>query len=199
MSKPIAEQTNSLSIFWLKKYGYLPQKDGVRCGGIKWRYGLSGAESSISFIVTTNLHNTLSRKQGVQLKYTHTDRWTGETREMNYRVPLTTTPCNYGGVRYWFRCPLSKNDVHCGRRVGVLYSVSKYFGCRHCADVAYQTQMYGGKFRPSSVTEPDIRRLEEDIKTYYYNGKPTRKYGRLMEMRRKLDRDMAIAIGMLEK
>ena len=32
-------------------------------------------------------------------------------------VLLETTPCHYGGNRYWFRCPAKE----CGRRVAVLY------------------------------------------------------------------------------
>ncbi len=50
-----------------------------------------------------------------------TDRQTGEKTDYDYRIPLATTPCNLGGVRWWFICAVSKNGVYCGRRVGKLY------------------------------------------------------------------------------
>lgn len=52
------------------------------------------------------------------------------------RVLLDTTPCNYGGVRYWFLCPASG----CCRRVAILYLGGRYPACRHCLRLAYRTQ-----------------------------------------------------------
>jgi len=53
-------------------------------------------------------------------------------------VELTTTDLPWGGVRYWFVCPLQG----CYRRVGCLYLPpgGKYFGCRHCYDLSYESQ-----------------------------------------------------------
>lgn len=59
-----------------------------------------------------------------------------EWESLDYPVRLQTTPCNYGGVRYWFSCPAS----NCGRRVAVLYLGGKIFACRHCYQLAYQSQ-----------------------------------------------------------
>lgn len=55
---------------------------------------------------------------------------------LDYTIRLQTTPCNYGGVRYWFTCPA----VGCGRRVAILYAAGKYYACRHCYHLAYQSQ-----------------------------------------------------------
>lgn len=55
---------------------------------------------------------------------------------LDYPVRLQTTPCHYGGERYWFTCPA----VGCGRRVAILYSGGKYYACRHCYQLAYQSQ-----------------------------------------------------------
>ncbi len=41
------------------------------------------------------------------LMYSVTDR-EGNKTDYNDKVSLVTTPCNFGGVRYWFGCP------HCG-------------------------------------------------------------------------------------
>jgi hypothetical protein len=57
--------------------------------------------------------------------------------EMNYKIFLTTTRPGFGGLRWWFLCPLSVNGRPCGRRVARLYLDGKYFGCRHCHDLTY--------------------------------------------------------------
>jgi hypothetical protein len=49
---------------------------------------------------------------------------------------LETTPCNYGGLRYWFLCP------SCGTRRGVLYFDCGGFECRECADLNYRSQQH---------------------------------------------------------
>jgi hypothetical protein len=52
-------------------------------------------------------------------------------------VPLTTTVPHFGGLRWWFRCPLAVNGHPCNRRVGKLYLPPgrRYFGCRRCHDL----------------------------------------------------------------
>jgi len=193
MAKQEAEWSNRLSTRFLKKHGYL--ESGWRYGGIKWTYGMSGNESSIGFNVS------IGGDEGdyIKLQYTHTSRGTDEKESMDYRVELASTPCNYGGKRYWFICPLTKNGKYCGRRVGVLYSVGKWFGCRKCGDIAYSAQMKGGRFRGYSATIPDTERLEKEIKRYYYNGKPTKKYRRLIKMNEKLNQDLMMMVARVDK
>lgn len=183
MTRAKAESTNRLSVFFLNKHGYLSQGQSRRYGGIKWTMG--SWENNINFWVSTGENEDESGY--VELMYTVTVNSTGEKTEMCYKISLTTTRCNYGGKRYWFICPLSKNGVYCGKRVGVIYSVDKWFGCRDCADVAYQAQFEGGTFRVGSVTEPDVERAYNEIKRAYYNGKPTRKHKRYLRLRDKMD------------
>ena len=47
----------------------------------------------------------------------------------------TARPCNYGGERVWFLCPARG----CSRRVAVVYGGS-IFACRHCYQLAYDSQ-----------------------------------------------------------
>ncbi len=54
-----------------------------------------------------------------------------EGEDVNQKVILDWTPCNYGGRRPWFICG------NCGRRVAVVYAGGKYFACRHCYDLTY--------------------------------------------------------------
>ena len=64
----------------------------------------------------------------------------GEWEDVKEPVPLEWTPCNFGGERPWFVCPGVVNGVACGRRVAVLYGPGKYFLCRHCYDLRYESQ-----------------------------------------------------------
>ena len=50
------------------------------------------------------------------------------------RVWLTETPCNYGGTRQWFTCPVR------GERVAVLFLRAGRFACRQCQRIAYASQ-----------------------------------------------------------
>jgi hypothetical protein len=79
--------------------------------------------------------------ESVTLIYTHS-RWDSEPRAMEYAVTLERTPCNYGGERVWFRCPARE----CGRRVAILYSAG-YFVCRHCLQLAYESQREQSHYR----------------------------------------------------
>ena len=67
-----------------------------------------------------------------------------------YVVRLTTTVPHLGGFRYWFCCPLTRNGHVCGRRVGKLYLPpgGRYFGCRHCYQLTYQSQTHELKPKP---------------------------------------------------
>ncbi len=60
----------------------------------------------------------------------------GQAESLDYPVELQTTPCHYGGMRYWFTCPA----VGCGKRVAKLYLSEKYFACRHCNQLVYHSQ-----------------------------------------------------------
>jgi len=199
MAKAIAERSNALSISWLKKYGYLHKDYSHQSGGITWTHGYSENKSSIGFAVIRDNWSTPEEKTYIELTYTHTNPWTGEKEDMDSKIMLAATPCNYGGVRYWFICPLSKNGQYCGRRVGVIYSIGKYFGCRHCGEVVYDAQMSGGKFRSSSVSIPDLERAEKEVKRYYYNGKPTRKYKRLIRLNEKFENSFLMLASRLDK
>lgn len=59
----------------------------------------------------------------------------GEWLPMEYAVDLEWTPCNLGGRRAWFRCPVHS----CGRRVAILFG-GKIFACRRCHKLVYQSQ-----------------------------------------------------------
>ncbi|MGY3766800.1 hypothetical protein ACWOAH_09775 [Vagococcus vulneris] len=49
-------------------------------------------------------------------------------------ISVNTTPCNYGGVRYWFRCG------SCYENVGALYFTGERWECRKCGNLVYSSQ-----------------------------------------------------------
>ena len=77
----------------------------------------------------------------VRLYYTQTDSSTKEKTELDYKIELAATPCNFGGKRYWFICPLVIDKKPCKRRVAMLYLPPgrQYFGCRHCYNLPYES------------------------------------------------------------
>ena len=87
---------------------------------ITWRN--KRGESSIGLYVRS--------KDLVELSYTTN----GES--VSYTVPVVWTPCNYGGERPYFLCP----GRDCGRMVSKLYLSGRYFFCRHCQNLSYQSQ-----------------------------------------------------------
>ena len=83
----------------------------------------------------------------VILSYRHRRGSGGEWEDVKEPVPLEWTPCNFGGERPWFVCPGVVNGVACGRRVAILYGPGKYFLCRHCYDLRYESQRQDKKDR----------------------------------------------------
>ena len=89
----------------------------------------------------------------VILTYRHRSGPGGEWEEVREPVPLAWTACNFGGQRPWFVCP----GAGCGRRVAVLYGPGKYFLCRRCYDLSYQSQRDSKMYRALHRAQ-DIRR-----------------------------------------
>jgi hypothetical protein len=60
----------------------------------------------------------------------------GEPEHFGYDIPVTRTPCHFGGHRDWFVCPW------CQRRCALVYGVSRdgYFACRRCMPLGYASE-----------------------------------------------------------
>ncbi len=71
----------------------------------------------------------------VILNYRHRNRGEEAWNSEHYPVYLTWTECHLGGQRPWFLCPARG----CGRRVALLYG-GGIFACRHCYQLAYESQ-----------------------------------------------------------
>ncbi len=81
---------------------------------------------------------------------------TGERRDYAYTVPLVTTRLHSGGLRWWFLCPLSRNEQPCLRRVGKLYlpPSGRYYGCRQCYNLTYTSSQESDKRVSRLVHDP---------------------------------------------
>ncbi len=180
MSKTESNSLHKISASFLKQHGYFRN---WLSGTITWTSGYSKRVNSVSIQVST-----WDVEKYIRIYYTQTAPDTGKKRDFDYRIPLTTTPCRYGGVRYWFKCPWYKDGIYyCGRCVGTLYQAGDYFACRHCYNLTYESRninrRHVSRFPLFDVfpIEDKIAELEKKIKRPYYRGKPTKK-------QRKVDR-----------
>jgi hypothetical protein len=130
------EECKSLDINWLNRQGYLC---GFWNGTLTWTNASGEVVSSMGIAVSVNREGF--GEDYVRLVYTVTNRGTDEKTDFDYKIQLVTTPCHFGGVRFWFICPLVVNGHYCGRRVGKLYlpGSGTYFGCRHCYNLTYRS------------------------------------------------------------
>jgi len=135
--KTTVEETLAFNIKRIKDDGLLKNSvyatstwtnRGQKIGSVGYFISIDGNTGSITF------------------SYTNTNGRTGEKTDMNYKAGLVSTPCNFGGRRWWFICPLKRNGHPCLKRVSVLYLDGKYFGCRHCHNLTYQSCQDSHKF-----------------------------------------------------
>lgn len=187
--KEEADGLKKIEIWWLKKEGFL---EGWRSSAMKWsrngeETGSIGVEVSLVGDLRKYYRGELPGEPNMRLHYTQTDRTTGEKKDFDYKVPLKTTPCYFGGRRYWFICPLSINGIYCGKRVGVLYKGGDYFGCRQCYNLTYNSRNLGGFLKRAGqiISIPKLEELENKIKRKYYAGKMTRKYDAYLKKKEK--------------
>ncbi len=124
--KQTVEGVKCLDVNWLNRNGYFktyftPGKSAL--GTVRWTY--NGNPSGDI--------RTRTEEGRFILEYKY--RQGGEDwEEVTQGISLIWTSCNYGGQRPWFTCS------NCGRKVGKLYAGSKYFLCRHCYNLVYQSQ-----------------------------------------------------------
>jgi hypothetical protein len=115
--KKSIEQCRILSSKQLRLAGLFSGVDNLRVG---WR-------------------NASGRVLGEALIINNGGRLTIKDGGLEYTVTLEQTACWFGGWRWWFLCPLSKNGIYCGNRCSKLYLPHgrEFFGCRECYDLTY--------------------------------------------------------------
>jgi hypothetical protein len=121
---------------WLNKSNYQ---------NLSWKR--NGQEiGSIKFLVWTRVQFP-EEIPNIKMRY-NVRKNAGAWQELDYKINLTTTKCNFGGVRYWFICP------DCNKRVCVLYA-DILFKCRSCLGIVH-------KSRNESALDQATRRLKKE-------------------------------------
>jgi hypothetical protein len=119
--------------------------DVHRTGEMIWPDGTGGYRASLRYVV-----NTRQAPWGMHLTYPYWEEGMQTGVPLHYSLPLVTTPQhNNPGLRWWFACPISINEVRCTHRVVRMYLAAgqRYFACRYCLDLTYasrQTRERGG-------------------------------------------------------
>jgi len=168
-----ADFIKQLRISLLKKEGYL---DHSVSGIIHW-----GEGDEVSAL---RLESHLDEYHPfLRLLYAQTNE-EGNKQSFNYKIFLHRTPCNYGGYRYWFMCPLPRSGMTCGKLSAVLYKAGNYFGCRRCYNLTYQCRKHNTNYSLNSWIRSrkimtKIEKLEQEVKRREYRGKPTLKQRQL--------------------
>jgi hypothetical protein len=140
--KTVVEDCLSLDASRWTREGIL--KPGVYQSGYwHWTYRSGGGFTVNYEVVTTD-----SAWCGVRLYYSWVWTATKAQESADYHVRLTTTRPRFGGVRWWFVCPLIVEGRPCGRRVGKLYlpPQARFFGCRHCHQLTYTSCQESHKY-----------------------------------------------------
>lgn len=132
-------------------------------GTLQWSNTLTG---DITNRIAYEVNTLNSESPWLRLFYTRTQN----AEEIDYRLQLTTIRQNFGGVRWWFICPLVINNRVCLKRVGKVYlpPQRRYFGCRHCYDLTYTSCLESRKYDSlyariaadmPGMTKEDVKRI----------------------------------------
>jgi hypothetical protein len=122
--KHTTNSTRELDVQVLRQHGLISQLDQTVV--VSWL---------VNNVVVAAI-NLRSTSCGVEFCY----RWGRADQDyvrIKQIVKVDATPCNFGGHRFWFRCPVEG----CARRVAKLYlGELGWFACRHCCHLVYESQ-----------------------------------------------------------
>lgn len=110
----------SLDVRRLAREGLL-----TRSGSTGWHWKRDGEQVG-------NIGLAVDARRSVRFDFTQTRN--GERRQVSVTAWLETTPCNFGGSRWWWRCP------NCSRRCARLFIVTGGLGCLRCLRMAHLVQ-----------------------------------------------------------
>ncbi len=187
MTKYACESLKRIDIKFLKNEGYLI-KNTSRHGMIVW--SSHGEETGRADIYVDTLNHTLN------ISYYYRDLWTERTY-VSSDILITSTPCYFGGQRYWLKC-------ECGKRVGILYAGGIKFRCRHCYDLVYYSQQ---EYTPKMFAalgrawkkEEKFKEEYSKIRVKFWKGKPTKRYRRWLEKLSQYEESEPVVLQQLEE
>jgi len=95
--------------------------------GLQWRNDKGEQTASVTCKVN-------SEADGLTVTYRWKNSYETEWQPVDKHIWLTSTACNYGGMRWWYSCPC------CQRRAAVLYIMGGALRCAKCGRVSYASQ-----------------------------------------------------------
>ncbi len=126
-SKATVDSCLTLDVNRIARDGLL--REGA-AGTIDWSEVETGQHvASIQFWNRATGH---PKTKSLQLRY----RW-NRSVDVCEDIYLAPTHPHFGGVRWWFLCPLQVDGATCGNRVAKLHLRNGHFGCRSCHDLTY--------------------------------------------------------------
>jgi len=163
-----------LTIKALKENGFL---DGSK----------NGCEATITWSNGSNIGiqaNIWEESWSVRVYFTQLNRTTWEEKKLDYTITLESTPCNYGGKRWWLICPL-----RWGRCTTLYLQNNGLFGSRKTLNLCYEEQKESHRYRQLSYILGKYKTkglaVWQSIKYPYRNGKPTKKLERYFKLSEK--------------
>jgi hypothetical protein len=130
------EECCSFDIAELVRAGALPGDPRALCS-TTWTHSSGSSMQKVTFRVLPG------HTRGLVIHVYHSVPATlyDPARIQQQSIPIATTACNFGGVRYWFRCPLIRDGYPCRIRGRVLYATphERLFGCRKCHNLTYES------------------------------------------------------------
>jgi hypothetical protein len=144
------------------------QRNGIFSRGSTWNWTSSWSRNGVEVAsITYCVEFDGNGPAGLRFMYTLEDNKTGVRKQYNYLIPVVSTACNYGGKRWWYTCPLILNGKYCQCRCRIVYMPpeAKYFGCRECHQLSYESRQrhrntfYEGFERPRKTAEAVEKKL----------------------------------------
>ncbi|NDK09558.1 hypothetical protein GW846_02165 [Candidatus Gracilibacteria bacterium] len=174
----VEDYSKTLSIKFLKKYGYLDAGVDYKKGGLYWKLG---GEDNGNIGIEVNKGETSGY---IRVTFTQTNR-DGEKKSFDYKISLVSTLCNYGGVRWWFLCPCKEN------RCSILYLQGNgIFASRKTLNLCYDDQKKSKRYRYMGYLMGDafvkIEVIRRTMKYPVRNGKLTKKAQRILKLKQKM-------------
>ena len=129
--KKTVEACKTLPIYSFLREGFL--KPGRTVTGILTRWYADGREVAS---IGIDIHAQSVESAYCRLYYQHS------YQTVDYTVNLTTTRPHFGGVQWWFVCPMC-NRARCSKLY--LPPSGRRFGCRSCHDLTYASSQKSDK------------------------------------------------------
>ena len=170
--RPTVESGLALNLPRLFRTGWLRRGAGTS-GTLRWSFVGTGEETA-----SMGFEARLGEQEGyVRLHWTSTNLWSGETRQCENRITLTTSSQPFGGRRWWFVCPRT------GQLAARLHlpSGAYTFACRNAYRLAYRSQRETPRDRALSRAFALRRKLGDDGGIGDYVAKPKGMHWRTFE------------------